>query len=286
MKRLDNKWRLLSLPFNTELSDALQQQHHAAQFLAMAGRHLIPRQPDDSNTNMEYIPEKEMLFGNLLPEGVRLGLQLSEMKIFILDDKNETKTEITLAGKTQIAVFEEIKRNLKNLGVDVSGFSNEMHYEIPEHKLDRGDVFSVSNKKYFIENTLYRHNAKVVLIEVAKDFEQAEPVRIWPHHFDTGTFIPLAHNKKGDLSKSFGLGLAIPDSMIDEPYFYLSFWSEKPVKGIENIKPSEVGKWMMPDWNGAVLKLSEILKENKAVNQHKLVKSFFQTGIDTLKSVL
>ena len=44
-------WKALALAFNQKLNDALQQQYHATQFIAMAGRHLIPQQPDDSNTN-------------------------------------------------------------------------------------------------------------------------------------------------------------------------------------------------------------------------------------------
>ena len=79
MKTQNKNWRLLSLPFSPELNDAIQQQHHAAQFIAMAGRHLIPQQPDDSNTNMQYLPELEALAGNQLSNGLRLALQLENL---------------------------------------------------------------------------------------------------------------------------------------------------------------------------------------------------------------
>ena len=49
-------WELLTLPFNEELNEALQQQHHAPQYIALVGHYLIPQKADDSNTNMEYIP--------------------------------------------------------------------------------------------------------------------------------------------------------------------------------------------------------------------------------------
>jgi len=39
---------------------------------------------------------------------------------------------------------------------------------------------------------------------------------------------------------------------------------------------------MMPDWNGAVLGVSEIINEKNATNQYNLVKRFFETGINTL----
>ena len=76
--------------------------------------------------------------------------------------------------------------------------------------------------------------------------------------------------------------MAIPDSIIGEPYYYLSFWSENPIKGIEKPDALDAGKWMMPNWNGAVLKQSEILEVGSAIGQHKLVKSFFNSGINIL----
>ena len=74
MKKNENNWKLQTLPFGDEMKNALQQQHHAAQYLALAGRHLIPQQPDDSNTNMEFIPETGMLVGNSLSDGMKIGL--------------------------------------------------------------------------------------------------------------------------------------------------------------------------------------------------------------------
>jgi len=70
--------------------------------------------------------------------------------------------------------------------------------------------------------------------------------------------------------------------MINEPYYYLSFWSENPIKGIEKLDTLDAGRWMMPDWNSAVLKQSEILEVGSAIGQHKLVKSFFNSGIKIL----
>ena len=53
-----NNWKLQKSAFDNNLHQALLQQHHAAQFVAMVGRQLIPQQPDDSNTNMQNVIEK------------------------------------------------------------------------------------------------------------------------------------------------------------------------------------------------------------------------------------
>lgn len=282
MKTSVNEWKPLTMAFNNGLNDALQQQHHAAQFIAIVGRHLIPQQPDDSNSNMEFIFGKDVLRGNALANGIRVALQLSEMKISILDKKNNVKNVIALEGKTKQKVFDELTQNLADFGIDVTDFKNELHYEIPSHQLDKDAVFSIKNENDFIETTNYRHNAKIIINEIAQQFEQEEPIRIWPHHFDTGAFFAIGKNEKGETTQTIGIGLAIPDSMIDEPYYYLSFWSDNPIKGIEKLDALDAGKWMMPNWNGAVLKQSKIIKQNSVKGQHLLVKSFFTQGIETL----
>ena len=286
MNTSKKKWKLQTMPFSDNLKNALQQQHHAAQFIALVGRHLVPQQTDDSNTNMQYLADQGLLAGNELSNGLRLALQLTNLKLCFVDNAGMCENEIILSGKSKKIVFDELKNTLASLGIDVSNFINKLHYEIPTHKLDEGAVFSINNKLYFQENTFYRHNAEIIINEIASSFDDVEPVRIWPHHFDTGTFITVAQNDKGELSKSIGLGWTIPDGMVDEPYYYLSFWSEKPTEGLKKLKPLDSGEWMMPGWNGAVLKNSEILKANSATGQHQLVKSFFNSGIKTLMDSL
>jgi len=277
-----NNWQLLTLPFNEELNKALQQQHHAAQYIALVGHYLIPQKADDSNTNMEYIPAGEFLQGNAMPNGMRVALQMTGLKLEILDKDGKAKKIISLIGKTKQSVFDELKQSFTELGVDVSGFKNELHYEIPIHPLDKRAVFYIKNESDFVENANYRHNAKVVLNEIAELFKEKEPIRVWPHHFDTGAFYVISKNEKGDATQTIGIGFAIPDSMVNEPYYYLSFWSEKPIKDIAQLPALSAGQWMMPNWNGAILKHSEIIKNTSANGQYQMVKSFYQSGIKML----
>lgn len=274
------KWKLLTSSFDEEMKDALQQQHHAAQFVALVGKHLIPNKADDSNTNMEFVFDDNILLGNPLPNGFRVALNLNDLKLCILDDRNKQRSEIELDGKTKLAAFEELKQSFRDLGVDIADFTNELHYEIPEHSLDKGSVFSLKNKSSFIENANYRHNAKLILNSIAALIDQKESVRIWPHHFDTGAYFVLSKNEKAEATQTIGIGFAIPDSMVAEPYYYLSFWSEKPIDGSDALPALKAGQWMMPNWNGAVLKQSEIMQKKTAEEQFEIVKSYFKIGID------
>ena len=287
------KWKPLTLSFNEDLRDALQQQHHASQFIALAGRHLIARQPDDSNTNMQYLPDQGLLAGNELSNGMRVALQLADLKIYLIDKEGrpideERKPEngISLVGKSKQQVFEELKEALAEKAIDVSKLSSELHYEIPAHKLDHGGSFGIRDGIYFHENNLYRHNAELIMNNLASLYPNVMPVRVWPHHFDTGTLLPVKHNEKGELSGSIGLGWAIPDSMVDEPYYYLSYWSENPVGKVNEMPALSAGQWMAPNWNGAVLKHSEIQAQGPAEKQFESVASFYARGIEFLRAHL
>ncbi len=277
-----NIWSQLTLAFNRDLHIVLLQQHHAAQFIALVGRHLIPKEPDDSNTNMQYLPDKELLIGNELPGGMCIALSLPDLKLIIVDKLNHRRSELSLAGKSKKQVFDQLKQNLSDLDLDVSKFTNELHYALPDHELDKNAAFSTADQKYIQENILYRHNAEIVLVEIAAKYKKAEPVRIWPHHFDTGSFVPLAYNADGGISKSIGLGWAIPDSMENEPYYYLSYWSETPVEDFNDLPDPGAGKWIRSGWIGGVVKNNDIVNIPSAEGQLAYMKLFFESGINIL----
>ena len=277
-----NSWKPLTLAFDKDLGSVLQQQHQAAQFIAMAGRHLIPQQVDDSNTNMQYLPENEWFAGNELPGGMRIVLYLKDLTLFIVDKEYNLRSEIPLIGKTRDQAFKQLKKNLSDLGVKVSKFIDELHYEIPSYGPDKDAAFSQGYQNHILENINYRHNAEIVLNKIAANYKNAEQVRIWPHHFDTGNIIPVAYNEDGAVSKSIGLGWAIPDDMINEPYYYLSYWSESPVEDFNEFPAPEAGEWVKSGWNGGIVRNSDILKITSSGGQQEFVEQFFNSGIKIL----
>jgi len=279
----DDSWKALTQSFTEDLHNTLLQQHHAAQFIALAGRHLVTQQPDDSNTNMEYLLDRKWLIGNEIPGGFRIALSMSEEKLLIVDREMKNLDEISLIGSTKQQVFEQMKQSLIELKLDVSSLINELHYDLSDHELDHDAIFTGGDQKYIQENVYYRHNAEIVIGRLASNIEKAEPVRVWPHHFDTGTFIPLKFNKDGSISKSIGLGWAIPDTMVDEPYFYLSFWSEDPVEQFDALPEPEAGEWIRTGWHGGVARNGHIVNIPSASGQHAYVEAFFHSGIRLIR---
>lgn len=193
--KTNNNWQLLSIPFNQDLENELKQQHLAAQFIALAGRYLLPKKPDGSNINMQYIPEKAMLLGNSHPAGWTIGVQLRNQTVQILDENIIAKAEIFLEGKTFQEAFQGFITALQNQGIDVSQLKTEQPYELSTDALKEGKYFTIESEDVVSENIHYRHNAQLLISELATRFKDVEPVRIWPHHFDTGTFATLARNE-------------------------------------------------------------------------------------------
>ena len=280
-----NTWNPVFFEFDKSVENALGQQHLAAQFIALVGRYIVPKKPDSSNINMQFITDTELLLGNKLANGLQIGLQLSTMEIQVLQKNSSVLNTIQLNNKTFEEAFEELKQILLNEGVDVSEIKTEQPYELPTQSLIDGK-FSTSKKLAFVNNSILRHNAEVIINELIAYFNDAIPVRIWPHHFDTDSYFTAGKNQNGEVSQTIGLGWAIPDGMVNEPYFYLSFWSEKEIKNIANLTPLDFGKWMTPNWNGAVLKHSEIINETSAENQYLRVKQFYNRGIEQLTQFL
>lgn len=278
----DRMWKTLTYRFADGLYEALAQQHHAAQFIALAGRHLIPQRSDDSNTSMRYLIDKEVLAGDLIDDRVRITLNLKDLTLCLADEQANCLESVGLTGKTKQEAFEAFSRVLAGAHADVSSFKDQMHYEIPEHGLDKGSPFFINKSEFFIENDSYRYNAGLVIDSIVSGFGEAAPVRVWPHHFDTGSVIPIEKNKNGTVTRSIGLGWAIPDAMVDEPYFYLSIWSDHPLVDFKNLPSPAYGEWIRTGWTGGVLKLSEILEESMPERQYSMVRSFFNTGMDVL----
>jgi hypothetical protein len=84
-------------------------------------------------------------------------------------------------------------------------------------------------------------------------------------------------------SRSIGLGWSIPDSMVDEPYFYLILWSEKEIESFNQLPALKNGNWILSGWKGGILKLSEIQSFNTVDGQREMVKMFFSSGIKMLR---
>jgi len=75
----------------------------------------------------------------------------------------------------------------------------------------------------------------------------------------------------------------MPDDMVNEPYYYLSFWSEDSIENFNALPNLEAGEWIKTGWHGGVARNSDILKISSASGQEAFVETFFQSGINLLR---
>ncbi len=275
-------WKQLTLEYNSEIHKVLQIQHLAAQYIALVGRHLISEKDDLSNITMDFIPDQQMLLGQQHPDGWLVGLLLKNLMLQVRDKNMTVICEIPLDGKTFPEALIEFKKEWNKAGADVSLLRTDQPYEMPMESLEEGMFFSAGPSWAVEENIKYRYNASLILNELRAKYAGSCPVYIWPNHFDTGFSFPVEHKKEGEVSKTLCMGWAIPDDMVNEPYYYLSFISDEPIN--EHTIPGNLaaGNWMMPEWNGAVLRHSEIVNEKNADTQFQMVKTFFESAAGQL----
>jgi len=97
-------------------------------------------------------------------------------------------------------------------------------------------------------------------------------IRLWPHHFDTGGIVILNDGS----GKSVGFGLAVPDTVCNEHYFYMSGYIEHNFINTAEFEPLTQGIWKVEDYKAAILGVSNVDKKT-ALNFFNEAFSAFNT---------
>jgi len=105
MTKQDNVWQLVTMPFNPDLNEVLFQLYFGAQFIAMAGRHLIKQRNDDSNTSMVFDSERHFLIGEEIFHNIRPAFNLSDLSLTVLQGNSVISPPVSMAGFTLQNVF-------------------------------------------------------------------------------------------------------------------------------------------------------------------------------------
>lgn len=144
-------WRYLTLHDRASINEAIAQQHNASQYIAMAGRYLIPQKEDDSNTNMKWEAKEGVLIGNKIKGRAgtfKVALSITEMELMIMEGTNNIIAHFFLNGKTMYEGFLWLREQILNYGIDKDLLKMEMHYRIPYHDIQQDAVFSLYPSLY------------------------------------------------------------------------------------------------------------------------------------------
>lgn len=253
--------------------------HKATQLLSFLAKQLAVQQPDDSQSTFQYDAQRHALIGKTLTinhQPWRAMINLYDFNLHL--NSQERLLLFTLANQTLNEVIDSINKQIPNLNLP----SWSIHYDLPStYQLDTFQLKQPTTKT-LEEWGQVRHFADTIFEQVNTFIQPPSPVNIWPHHFDTGTYHVLSKDEKGDTA-SVGTGLAMKDSHVPEPYFYIYGWHRDKTLTYENLTSLPIGKWITGNWNGAAVTLTELIQSDNAKDQ---LIEFYKAAFGFYKNML
>ena len=275
-------WEPLGKVSPRQLTEARVLLHHAAQLVAAVGRCLVAPRPDDGHTSLEWRAGARALAGQEVPgpRPWRAALRPDELSLAVLARDAEVG-RLGLTGRRQVEAFAWIVDKAGDLGAPVEWMRMEAPYTIPEHPVDGGAPFTAGDDAALAEVARWFAAGDDLVRTVASGWPGAAPVRVWPHHFDVGSVLPLGGGQ-GDTAPSIGVGLSPGDEGIPEPYLYVTPWPPPPAESLPDLPAG--GRWHREGWIGAVLTGSEIVAAGGGADQAAGASAFLGGTVELLRA--
>lgn len=253
-----------------------QQLHWLSQVLARTNRAFVPSNEDDSHTNLSFDSIGGRLSGRWIdgPEGpVMLTLNLQKRAFEWLDEKQNSLQELSVLEKSMDQLEKEACRYPESLKMKTDTFFSPLHFEISDYGIESIGKDDLSDEG-LQQWTFFRALANEACFEMLGYLQKEIGIRIWPHHFDTGIYT-MATKQLG-----LGFGLSIKDTMVGEPYFYLSGYNQETPISYKDLDSLTHGKWVTGEqWNGSVLPLG-VLEGCSKEEAGTMIETFIREGTD------
>ncbi len=193
------------------------QVHKAAQVLALSAINFAEEKPDDSHTTLGWNEGDNLLKAQAVElNGQKhwFAIQVDSWKLnHFLDEKRIAELDFT--GMSPEQLYDGWQKMLAKLDVKAE---KSLHYDLPNSKSYQFPVFEAFDAKLVHQWKENRSTANRVFRDLVGWSDLKSPIRIWPHHFDTGGYFVVEEDSDG-VRSSIGVGLAVADSMIPEPYY-------------------------------------------------------------------
>ncbi|MCM2258278.1 MAG: hypothetical protein NDJ94_21805 [Vicinamibacteria bacterium] len=252
--------------------------HHGLQAAAAIGRTLTPPQADDGHTSLTW--EAGAFVGPTVSGSTpwRAALRVEPLSLEVIEGGRVTAAQ-PLAGLTRADARAWLVARAAERGAALEpGF--DVPYELPTNDLASGATFTVSDPAAMAALASWFGLGDALLREVAGAWPGATPVRVWPHHFDVGSVLPLGGGH-GEEVASLGIGLSPGDDGIDQPYFYVTAWP--PPAATDALPPlAEPGVWHRRGWTGALL-TAGVLEGGDSGERARVGRAFLADATTVLK---
>jgi len=274
-------WEALGRVSPRGLVEARLLLHHAVQLVAAVGRSLVAPRPDDGHTSLEWrartlagqeVPGPRPWRAALLTEGPSLAVLARDAEVARLE----------LSGRTKAEAFGWLAERAASLGAAADRLRLQAPYTIPAHPVGGGAPFRRLADDSLAEIARWFADGNALVRAVVATWPGAQPVRIWPHHFDVGSVLPLA-GKPGAEAPSIGVGLSPGDEGIPEPYLYVTRWPVPPADSLPALPGG--GRWHREGWVGALLTGSEIVESGGGGVQAASAGAFLTGAVEVLRAL-
>ncbi|NER16089.1 hypothetical protein [Spongiivirga citrea] len=241
--------------------------HLAAQYLATAAISFIVKKEDDSHTNLGW--NDHILETHEFSNGDKLGLNYQNFSLEWMQ-QNGSKESFSLNQSTHKEITDWISQT--SISKDIQKpYKYELHYELPYNEVTDESNYELTNREDL--NTLIKQRdlAQDVISSILKFNEFDSAIRIWPHHFDTGAFVIVNDNL------SIGIGMAIPDSFINDFYFYISGYDGHDPVILKSVDDLKHGNYYTNEWQGFAISLNGLDNETAIDFSQTAINSYLNT---------
>jgi hypothetical protein len=280
---IQEDWQQLTATEKEHLNEATKQLHFAAQFPATFGHNLLSAAADDSQSSLHWIPSIRALSSQEvnLKRRVRMAVAYDTFELILINENEEILGVFPLSGQTLTTAMSFVSTQAREMGLKGKEIEPIGHFELPDHPLKQGAPFQMVSPSIHQELARYRRNAALVLKAVAGEYEYAADVATWPHHFDTASLLTAKFDDQSNAQKTIGMGMAIPDELCDEHYFYVNHWVKDGTAISYDTLPSlpSGAEWKTESWRGAILPMSVVAAVGEAAKQCELADSFLRQAI-------
>jgi hypothetical protein len=252
------------------MNDSLKNIHLSSQYLAAAGKSFLENKDDDSQSNLAWHAASNSLVYRGLRKEIQLTLNLKKGYLIWLQD-GSIQAQMDAQKHTHKEIINWISLNAISLGID-RPYVFETNYELDYPKQEDSSMlsFNLTHASILAQTFTLAQNCFISFINTN---ELTSEIRVWPHHFDLGIYTEIKPNF------SLGAGLAIPDSLENELYFYASGWYKGQSVETKNLPKLEIGAWHQA-WNGGTLKAANQTEESLEIFLNE-VKSGFEMSVQT-----
>ncbi len=284
VNRIAGDWTLLGAVSPSSLGDARMQAHWAMQVVGAIGRTQIPPMPDDSHSAAEWLDRLQAIVGGSVAGGYRVGLRVRDLRLLLLRHDGTELASVTLEGQTLEGALKWLKTAIrKHTGGPPHHPIELPDYDMPAHAVADGGAFKPDTAALNELATWYS-NMDRVLQHLAAREKEASAVRCWPHQFDLATLLSLDPYAALDDARTIGVGFSPGDSMLREPYLYVTPWPNPDARSLPALAAG--GVWRRGDWVGAVLSGGKVTSLPSSDRQVEAVCGFLESALVACRQLL